>query len=150
MVDAELVRRKMALILGDLKTLEPLAKKDLDEYLESKVDELVAERLLQRVIGRMIDVNYHLMTESGRPPPRDYYQSFHELGALGVVPPPFARRIAAAAGLRERLVHEYDEIDPVKVHEAAVSALAEVPEYLRHVDSHLDQLQGDSSGSEGG
>jgi uncharacterized protein YutE (UPF0331/DUF86 family) len=116
MIDPELVIRKMALIAADLQALEPLAKRSSEEYLASVTDEVLAERYLERIIGRMIDINYHLITESGRPPPHDYFASFTELARIDVLPPAFAKRIAASAGLRNRLVHEYDEIDPERVY----------------------------------
>ncbi len=139
MIDRELITRKLALIMSDLKALAPFANKTLEDFLAGEIDEVVAERYLERIVGRMIDVNYHLITEAGNVPPPDYYQSFTQLGTLGVLPHPFARQIAACAGLRNRLVHEYDEIDPQRVHEAAASAVRDVPEYLRHVRAHLDQ-----------
>jgi uncharacterized protein YutE (UPF0331/DUF86 family) len=139
MIDRELVTRKLALITGDLSELGALAGKSLDAYLGSARDELVAERLLERMIGRMIDINYHLMTETGHPPPADYYESFIRLGTLQVLPPDFARRIAACAGLRNRIVHEYDEIDPAKVYEAVQAAVKDIPEYLRHVHQYVDK-----------
>lgn len=138
MIDAELVTRKLVLITEDLTALRDLARQRLDEYLESPTSELVAERRLERMIGRMIDVNYHLATESGQPPPRDYFQSFVDLAGLGVLEPSFARRIASCAGLRNRLVHEYDELDPEKVHEALSAAVADVPRYLDAVRKFLD------------
>ncbi len=140
MIDRELVTRKMVLITGDLGALSPFARKPLDAYLASEIDELAAERLLERMIGRMIDINYHLITESAHPPPRDYYESFVQLAALGVLPPDFARQIAGSAGLRNRIVHEYDDIDPGRVHEALAAAVRDVPDYLRHVHRHLERL----------
>jgi uncharacterized protein YutE (UPF0331/DUF86 family) len=111
MIDRELVTRKVTLILGDLDELRVVASRPRDQYLASIRDELVAERLLERIIGRMIDINYHLLTETGQPPPRDYYESFVQLGTTRVLPIDFARRVAACAGLRNRIVHEYDEVD---------------------------------------
>lgn len=142
MIDRELVIRKLVLIAEDLPAVERLAARPRDEYLASRTDELVAERLLERIIGRMIDVNYHLLTESGDPPPREYFQSFVDLSRLGVLESAFARRIAATAGLRNRLAHEYDEIDPVKVHEALAGAVADVTEYLDRVRRFLDRAPG--------
>jgi uncharacterized protein YutE (UPF0331/DUF86 family) len=52
----------------------------------------------------------------------------------------FASRIAACAGLRNRLVHEYDEIDPRRVHEGLVATVRDVPEYLRRVHDYLEGL----------
>ncbi|MBI5628606.1 MAG: DUF86 domain-containing protein, partial [Candidatus Rokubacteria bacterium] len=86
----------------------------------------------------MIDINYHLITETGHPPPSDYYESFLRLGSLQVLPPEFARRLAACAGLRNRIVHEYDEIDPAKVYEALQSAVKDIPEYLRRVHHYVE------------
>jgi uncharacterized protein YutE (UPF0331/DUF86 family) len=139
MIDRELVTRKLVLIAADLPAIEKLAQQAREEYLASPTSEVLAERYLERIVGRMVDVNYHLLTESGEPPPRDYFQSFVELGRLGVLEPGFARRIAAGAGLRNRLVHEYDAVDPEKVHEALAAAVSDVPEYLDGVRSFLDR-----------
>src|SRR5450756_654424 len=68
------------------------------------------ERYIERAVGRMIDVNYHLLTEFGQAPPPDYYQSFVQLATLGVYPAEFAARIASCAGLRNRIAHEYDAV----------------------------------------
>ncbi len=140
MIDRELVTRKIVLIMRDLAALDPVARKDLASYLASGVDELVAERLLERMIGRMIDVNYHLLTETGHPPPTDYHASFTQLAGLGVLEREFAGRIAACAGLRNRIVHDYDELDPKKVHEALQAAIVDVPAYLRQINAYLAQL----------
>jgi uncharacterized protein YutE (UPF0331/DUF86 family) len=142
-IDSELVRRKISLILADLRSLEPLGQKDVETYRASPTDELVAERYFERIIGRMIDINYHLVTELGRPPPRDYHLSFKELGTLGVLDGSLATRIAACAGLRNRRVHEYDEIDPRIVHEAIRDAARDIPEYLRQVELFLEKSSTD-------
>ena len=86
--------------------------------------------------GRMIDVNYHVLTESGQPPPRDYYESFTALGGIGELDRDFAIRIAACAGLRNRIAHEYEAIDPARVHEALQSAVRDIPVYLRRVSDY--------------
>ncbi len=136
-IDRELITRKMVLITADLRALGPLAERPLDAYLASPTDEVVAERYLERIIGRMIDINYHLLTEGGQPPPRDYFESFTLLARIGVLPAPFAKKIAARAGLRDRLVHEYDEIDPERVYAGLQAAMQDVPQYLRVVGEHL-------------
>ncbi len=138
MVDRDLITRKIALILDDLRAVAPIAQKPVDQYVASATDEIVAERYLERVIGRMIDINYHLITEAGHAPPRDYYDSFTQLAKLRILPPAFASQMAACAGLRNRLVHEYDEIDPRRVYEGLQAAVRDVPEYLRRVHEHLE------------
>jgi uncharacterized protein YutE (UPF0331/DUF86 family) len=51
--------------------------------------------------------------------------------------PDFARRLAASAGLRNRIVHEYDELDQEKIFAALATALEHVPVYVRDVEQHL-------------
>ena len=140
MVDRDLVTRKIALNVDDLRAITSIAQKPRDDYLASTTDELVTERYLERMIGRMIDVNYHLVTEAGHAPPRDYYESFTQLAKLGILPPAFASQIAACAGLRNRIIHEYDEIDPRRVYEGLQAAVRDIPEYLRRVHEHLERI----------
>ena len=139
MIDPELVTRKMLLIARDLTALDPIVQKSLADYLASPIDEILVERYLERIIGRMIDINYHLITESEHPPPADYYESFIQLGRLGLLDPDFAGRIAACAGVRNRIVHEYDELDPRKVYEALQRASRDIPAYLRTIDEYVQR-----------
>jgi uncharacterized protein YutE (UPF0331/DUF86 family) len=136
-VDPALVTRKLLLIAADLDALRPVAGRGLDAYLASHIEQAFVERYLERTIGRMIDVNYHLITGSGHPPPPDYHASFLRLADLGVLDPAFARDISRAAGLRNRLVHDYEGLDPVKVFEALATALADIPRYLDQVNTFL-------------
>ena len=149
MIDPVLVTRKISLIAKDLTALGPYSEMTLEDYLADPVHEVVVERYLERTIGRMIDINYHLITALGEPPPRDYFESFTALGRLHVLPADLSRSIAQAAGLRNRIVHEYDEIDEVKVHDALPAALAEIPRYLEHVHRFVQaRTEGGATGSE--
>ncbi|MBI5410539.1 MAG: DUF86 domain-containing protein [Nitrospirae bacterium] len=141
MIDVQLVTRKLSLILQDLPALVELARKNADEYVSSPIHEVLAERYLERVIGRMIDINYHLLTELGHPPPKDYHESFVKLGVIGILPGQLAQDIAFSAGLRNRIVHEYDDIDPRKVHGALQIATAQFPIYLEAVRRSLERLR---------
>ena len=127
------VIRKMNLIAQDLNKLQPLARADLTKYVASKVDEMLAERHLERIIGRMIDINYDLITESGQPPPKHYYESCIQVGRLNFLPPDLGGQIAIYAGLRNRLVQQYNEIDSTKVYEGLRAAVREIPQYLAHL-----------------
>ncbi len=138
-IDRELVTRKLLLIAADIESLGPIAAKGLAAYLANTVDQAVVERRLERAVGRMIDTNYHLLTGSGQPPPPDYHASFLKLASLGVLDAEFSRRIARSAGLRNRLVHDYEDLDARKVFEALTAALRDVPAYLAAVNRHLEQ-----------
>ena len=140
MIDAELVTRKLLLITRDLEALGPIAAKDLATYLATPLDEILVERYLERMIGRMIDINFHLITEAGHPPPADYYASFTALVDLKILDREFASRIAGCAGLRNRIVHEYNDLDSAKVHEALQAAMHDIPLYLTKVREYTSRV----------
>ena len=53
--------------------------------------------------------------------PDDYYGGL--IASLQILPEALARALAPSAGLRDRLVHEYDAIDDAKVFAAIPTAL---------------------------
>src|SRR5437870_2349887 len=136
-VDRDLITRKLLLIARDLEELREIASSEVGHFLQDRRDQAIVERYLERMIGRAIDVNFHLITETGHAPPADYHASFTRLAELGVLDAEFGRRIARAAGLRNRLVHEYEDIDPRRVFDALQSAFEDLPIYLRRVDEFV-------------
>ena len=136
-VDRELVTRKLLLITADVEQLRGIHAAGEQAYLVGPIGQLVCERLLERIVTRMIDVNYHLLTATGHPPPSDYYASFQQLGSIGILEPTFAARIASAAGLRNRLVHDYDDLDQRLLFRALAGAIEDVPAYVAAVHASL-------------
>ncbi len=140
MIDKTLIMRKINLISEDFEAIKSLAKLSYQDYRKSPANEVLAERYLERMIGRMIDINYHLITETGQPPPADYFQSFLRLSKIGVYPMDFAQKIAPCAGLRNRIVHEYDEIDSRKIYEGLKAAVKDIPRFLKYVTEFVDSF----------
>ncbi len=137
-IDKKLINRKITLINSDLKSLKTLSKLSLKTYLSKSEYEALAERYLERIIGRMIDINYHILSEKENEIPTDFYSSFVKMGRKKYLPLKLAGIMADSAGLRNRLAHEYDEIDPKKVFEAIDSCLRDVPKYLKNIVKLLD------------
>jgi uncharacterized protein YutE (UPF0331/DUF86 family) len=138
-VNRELVERKISLILQDLENLRDLAQLDLSDYLTDSKNELVAERLLERIIGRMIDINYHVITEQTLSAPTDYLSSFTQLEKLNVLKGKDAVLFAKLAGLHNRLSHEYNGIDETIIHQAVKEIVAELPTYIEAVSSFISR-----------
>ena len=138
MIDPHLVTRKINLIVRDLKELATFGGMTFDAYTSSRVNSAAAERYLERIIGRMIDINFHIITELGHSPPKDDFDSFTTLGNLQVLPVEFSQKIAAAAGLRNRIVHEYDALDEQKIHLALREALIDIPQFIDHVNRFVN------------
>ena len=137
-VDPILVKRKIVFISRDIKQLKKIYLIPLAKYIAKDEYEVLAERYLERIISRMIDINYHILVQRSEIMPVDYYTSFIEMGKQGFIPKKLSFSLAKAAGLRNRLAHEYDEIDIKQVYQAIGRATKEVPKYL---DSILKILE---------
>ena len=125
-IDKKLIFRKINLIVRDFGKLKSISSLSWREYQKKFDYEALTERYLERIIGRMIDINFHLIIESGFPPPEDYFSSFRMLGELGVISRDLAERLARLAGLRNRLAHEYDAIDERKIYNELKNILKEL------------------------
>lgn len=55
-----------------------------------------------------------------------------ELAQIKVLPSSFSESIADMAGFRNRLIHEYQDIDPRKVHEFLQNRLGDFEEFIRY------------------
>ena len=136
-VDAAIVRRKLRRIIDSLDALRPIARLGPDEYRVRLYERKAAERLLQEAIESALDVNAHLIAESGGTVPEDYYGGFQKVGELGILPIDLARSLAPSAGLRNRLVHEYDAIDDAKVFSAIAVILDLYARYTLEIERYL-------------
>jgi uncharacterized protein YutE (UPF0331/DUF86 family) len=136
-VNRELVERKISLILQDLEKLRELAKLDLSDYLADFKNEALAERFLERIIGRMIDINYQVISEQTLSAPIDYHSSFTQLEKLNILKDEDAARFAKLAGLRNRLSHEYNGIDETLIHQAVTEIVAELRTYIEGIKKFI-------------
>ena len=114
-VDAAVIRRKLEHIPACLDGLRPLGRLSLEEYRARFYERKAAERLLQEAIEAALDVNAHMIAELGGEIPDEYYGGFLKMAELGILAPALANSLAPSAGLRNRLVHEYETIDDTKV-----------------------------------
>jgi uncharacterized protein YutE (UPF0331/DUF86 family) len=136
-LDAGLVRRKLAVIVRNLADLAVVEGLSLAQYRRDRFRQKGIERLLQETVEAAVDVNLHLLRIHGAVIPTDYFTSFTELGRQGVIPGDLADRLAPSAGLRNRLVHQYDEIDDAIVLRAVGEARRLFGAYVTAVEQFV-------------
>jgi uncharacterized protein YutE (UPF0331/DUF86 family) len=108
-----------------------------DRYLQDVYKRKATERLLQELIEAAIDINTHLLVQEGPEAPDDYYESFIRAGERRFISMRLAERLAPSAGLRNRLVHEYDRLDPDQMLGAVKMAHELYPQYVREIEDYL-------------
>ena len=132
-VDQSVVTRKVDVITDRLEELTPFGAADLDAYTSDRARKKGAEKFLQELVNTALDLNYHVLTQSGHQLPEGAFDSFLRMSRIGVLDADLAPKLAPFGGLRNRLVHEYEEIDDVKVHAAIREALDLFPKYAAQV-----------------
>jgi uncharacterized protein YutE (UPF0331/DUF86 family) len=95
------------------------------------------ERVLELLVQVAVDITAHLVVEQGASP-ASYRETFVEAGRKGLVPEGLAAKLAAAAGLRNILVHLYENIDYEIVANSIGSALGDFHELLQILEKRLD------------
>jgi len=137
-VNRELVRRKLNKLIQYLQELESIKNYTLKEYLDNFFIKRTTERLLQMIVETATDINGHIIVDNGNPPPKDYYESFILLAQQGIIDKKFAEKLAPSAGLRNRLVHEYDDINDKIVFKNVTTALNMYRKYIEIIEEYLE------------
>lgn len=117
MVDAESIATRLDRLTPLLVELEEIRAGGHDAYMAEFRSRLAADHAIQLAIQICIDVGAHLIAELGLEAPSDYRGVFESLREAGL-DPQLADRLAAAAGMRNILVHDYLEVDDDAVWEA--------------------------------
>lgn len=144
MIRREFVSRKLHLIADDLGRLIQFKDETLESLKGDDVRLAAVERMLERIVMRAIDINEHLISElgvsDGKSTRLTYRDTFLLLAGLGVYPKDFAEQIGRSAGLRNILVHDYNDADRKIVHGSIRSCLQDYHRYVELVRNFLDKL----------
>lgn len=141
MLNREFIVRKLQLIQEDLNYLQPFAHKSFDTIAQNPVEKAAIERYMERLITHAIDINQHIVSELGQAEhdTKTYRDSFLVLATLGVYSSEFAEQIAPSAGLRNALVHEYDNLDEQLMELSIKQAITQFNEYAGKVLQFVDK-----------
>lgn len=92
-----------------------------------------AERYLQLAIQSVLDISHHIVADRTLPLPADSRSLFELLARQKVISRALAVKLAAMAGFRNILVHEYLEIDRHRVYRALTTDLRDFESFIRAV-----------------
>lgn len=138
-LEKEIIVKKLAIIVENLKALEPIKMMTIVEYIEDFYKRKATERLLQELIEAAIDINTHIIVQTGNVVPDDYYGSFIKIGELKVITMELAIKLAPSAGLRNRLVHEYDGLEHRFVLDGVKMAVEFYFDYVEQIEDYISK-----------
>lgn len=132
MIDKLLVQRKLNQISKYLDELRPIAEGSKDDFVSSPVH-YEAERLIELIVGNAIDINFHFIKELGLSAPLRYKESFLEIGKGKILPLDLSKRISDSAGLRNLLVHNYDDVDLDRIFDGLKDGIKDYEDYTESI-----------------
>ncbi len=130
MVDPASLQRRLALLRDYSRRLTALGDLSPEAYAERRFE---ARYLVQVSAQVCIDMANHIIASEGWAAARDQRDSFARLAEQRVIDRDLAQRLMALAGLRNRLVHLYDEIDDDRVRAALPAGLSDFDAFSRAV-----------------
>lgn len=115
--------------------------RDLEIYHHASLAEVVAEhykleRLFELLVMAASDILNHLLAEQ-EIVVDSYRAAFRLAGEQGMIPLVLAERLQDAAGMRNILVHLYDEIDYTILHASIVPALTDFADFVTAIESQM-------------
>jgi len=122
--------------IGYLRSKSNVPIEDIENNYELRS---AIERNLQLAIEICIDIGEMIISNIGVDRPENYRDVITILGKNNILPLDFADDFARAAGMRNILVHAYDEIDLNFLKDVLDNQLVDFDVYIQHI---LDYLEG--------
>ncbi|MCT7972745.1 type VII toxin-antitoxin system HepT family RNase toxin [Laspinema olomoucense] len=141
MMDRKRVESKILLMLKYIHRLQEFESVTEEEYLNDFDLQLISERLIQLLVEAATDISSYLLVELHQVTPSTYVDSFILAGQNGIITQDLAATLSKSGGMRNRLVHNYDEINHKIVFFAISRALEEYSIYIRQVNNYLNSLE---------
>lgn len=138
-LNKNLIVKRMKDLDQYLSELQPYISIGLEKYQRDREKRYVAERLIQLIVEVASDINRSIIESKDNAPPDTYYSTFARLNELEILPKELSDRLASTAGLRNRLVHRYEDIEHKIVYHSAVRLLKDYRQYFRLIGKYLQE-----------
>lgn len=97
------------------------------------------ERETQLIADEMVDINNHFIRRLELPVPDSFQSTFIILAKNNILPFDFAEKIAPIVGLRNRLVHRYEEINMDLFLSALQKEKDDFKEYIKLISDYISK-----------
>jgi len=138
--------KKVQGLLDNLRThvgyLRDIARTERAVFLIDPAKIGGAKYYLQTAIAACMDLGNHIIAAEHYRQPKDYRDIFTVLNENGIIPNDFTVTLRQMAGLRNRLVHLYWEVDDKQIYDDLQNHLSDFDTFVQYI---LDFMQRQSS-----
>jgi len=133
MLDKNFVQENIKDIQETLKLIESFKKYELNQIVSDFHLYGSLRYAFIELIGRAVDINQHIIKEKDGEVPQDYAETFKILAKINVLEQDFANKLSKSVGLRNVIVHEYEEVDDKLLYNSIDIALEQYPRYCQAI-----------------
>ncbi len=115
----------------------PYVSIGVEKYQKDYEKRYIVERLIQLIVEVASDINRNIIEAKEDTPSETYYSTFAKLGELKVIPKELSSRLASTTGLRNRLVHNYEDVEHKIVYYSTIRLLNDYRQYFQLIEEYL-------------
>lgn len=131
--DPDVVERRLADIRLAVRRLDELGQIEVEHLNGDWRLRATVERVLTVLVEAAVKLNTHVVTSVLGQAPSDYRSSFLDAARAGAIDAELADQLAPSAGLRNILVHGYEEVDLTALAAGMSMAVSMFPRYVEQV-----------------
>lgn len=129
MVDRAVLATKIAAVRDAAARVRSVLPADQAAFLADRTAREVVVLNLFVALQECVALAAHWLADEGRSVPRSYADLFRALGEGGTVPAELAERLAAAAGFRNLVAHQYGVLDWRRIYALASEHLDDLLQF---------------------
>lgn len=133
MVNVQKLQSQLGNLSVYVRHLREIAQTERQAFLKDDIKIGGAKYYLQSSIAVCLDIGNHIIASEGYRAPKDYRDIFTVLSENGFLPDDLTRTPRQMAGLRNRLVHLYWEVDDEQIYDNLQNHLGDFEKYAAHI-----------------
>ena len=135
--DNEAIIKKIEELRDSLQKLQEFHEMDKNAYISDYHNYGLAEHYMQQALEKVLDISRHLVLSLEFKMPDDSHNLFSLLAKAKILSAEFVKRNTKLAGFRNRLVHDYDEIDHQKTYEYLRAHMEDLRNFIKQVSKYI-------------
>ncbi|MFO8034355.1 MAG: DUF86 domain-containing protein [Candidatus Bipolaricaulota bacterium] len=139
MIKRDIVAKRLEVMAARVAHLRSLQARSAEEFRQESEVRYAAERLLQTAIQSMLDVGAHVLAALGDTEWDEYRQIPTRLSAHGIIDDSTVSTLQEMSAMRNILVHQYVEVDPLKVHDVLQTRLDDFDRFAEAVVRFMER-----------
>jgi uncharacterized protein YutE (UPF0331/DUF86 family) len=133
MVDKVVLASKIAAIRDAVARVRAVVPPSSEALAADRTTREIVVLNLFVALQECVALAVHWLADEGLDVPVTYGDVFRRLGDRGVVPADLAQRLAAAAGFRNLIAHQYGALDWTRVHAMGTERLEDLLAFCDHL-----------------